>query len=226
MTLDRTHLITFVAGAIVGLLAGFFTAKGIYDRPVDESVSRDTVRITDTIPHYYPQPVDGTVVRYITRYLPTVRDGISQYQDGTAKRDTASRIDHFREVTQKVEHFADTSKMIAVEVPITSKHYGSKDYDAWVSGFEVSLDSIKVYKETQYITEVRTISKPPNKWELDLIGGLDCNTARQDFTPYAGGEILYKPNRLQVGVRAVVSKTANTGKFEPSVGGVVKIRIF
>ena len=214
MTLDRTHLITFIAGAIVGLLTGFFTAKGIYDRPIKESVTRDTVRITDTIPHYYPQPVDGTVVRYITRHLPT------------AKRDTASRVDHFREVTQMVEHFADTSKMIAVEVPIESKHYHGKEYDAWVSGYEPSLDSIKVYKETQYITETITRMKPPNKWEMDLFGGLDYNTARQDFTPYAGGEILYKPNRLQVGVRAGVSKTANTGKFEPSVGGVVKIRIF
>jgi len=211
MTLDRTHLITFVAGAIVGLLAGFFIGKGIYDRPIKESVTRDTVRITDTIPHYYPQPVDGTVVRYITRYLPT------------AKRDTASRVDHFRDLTQKVEHFADTSKMIAVEVPIESKHYHGKEYDAWVSGFEVSLDSIKVYKETKYITETITRMKPPNKWELDLIGGLDYNTARQDFTPYAGGELLYKPSRLQVGVRGGVVKT---DKAEPFVGGVVKIRIF
>jgi hypothetical protein len=116
--------------------------------------------------------------------------------------------------------------MIAVEVPITSKHYGSKDYDAWVSGYEPSLDSIKVYQRTEYITERITISKPPNRWELDLIGGLDYNTARQDFTPYAGGEIVYKPNRLQVGARAGVSKTANTGKVEPFIGGVVKIRIF
>jgi hypothetical protein len=125
-----------------------------------------------------------------------------------------------------MDHFADTSNMIAVEVPITSKHYGCKDYDAWVSGYEPSLDSIKVYQRTEYITERITISKPPNRWELDLIGGLDYNTTRQDFTPYAGGEILYKPNRLQVGVRAVVSKTANTGKVDPFIGGVVKIRIF
>jgi len=167
------------------------------------------VTLHDTVPEYLPAPKDSVRTKYVTRWLP---------------RDTSSRVDHFIGANN-MDHYADTSKMIAVEVPITSKHYGSKDYDAWVSGFEVSLDSIKVYKETQYITEVRTISKPPNKWELDLIGGLNYNTARQDFTPYAGGEILYKPNRLQVGVRAVVSKTANTGKFEPSVGGVVKIRI-
>ncbi|MBR6284276.1 MAG: hypothetical protein IKR25_08305 [Muribaculaceae bacterium] len=207
---SKKHLIILAAAAILCLLCGFWVGKGMYDRPVEESVSRDTVTLHDTVPEYLPAPKDSVRTKYVTRWLP---------------RDTSSRVDHFIGANN-MDHYADTSKMIAVEVPITSKHYGSKDYDAWVSGFEVSLDSIKVYKETQYITEVRTISKPPNKWELDLIGGLNYNTARQDFTPYAGGEILYKPNRLQVGVRAVVSKTANTGKFEPSVGGVVKIRVF
>lgn len=206
---SKKHLIILAVGALLCLLCGFWVGKGVYDRPVEESVSRDTVTLHDTVPEYLPAPKDSVRTKYVTRWLP---------------RDTSSRVDHFIGANN-MDHYADTSKMIAVEVPITSKHYGSKDYDAWVSGFEVSLDSIKVYKETQYITETITRMKPPNKWELDLIGGLDYNTARQDFTPYAGGEILYKPNRLQVGVRAVVSKTANTGKVEPSVGGVVKIRI-
>ena len=207
---SKKHLIILAVGALLCLLCGFWVGKGMYDRPVEESVSRDTVTLHDTVPEYLPAPKDSVRTRWVTRWLP---------------RDTSSRVDHFIGANN-MDHYADTSKMIAVEVPITSKHYGSKDYDAWVSGFEVSLDSIKVYKETQYITETITRMKPPNKWELDLIGGLNYNTARQDFTPYAGGEILYKPNRLQVGVRAVVSKTANTGKFEPSVGGVVKIRVF
>lgn len=206
---SKKHLIILAAAAILCLLCGFLVGKGMYDRPIEESVSRDTVTLHDTVPEYLPVPKDSVRTKWVTRWLP---------------RDTSSRVDHFIGANN-MDHYADTSKMIAVEVPISSKHYGSKDYDAWVSGFEVSLDSIKVYKETQYITETITRMKPPNKWELDLIGGLDYNTARQDFTPYAGGEILYKPNRLQVGVRAVVSKTANTGKVEPSVGGVVKIRI-
>jgi hypothetical protein len=207
---SKKHLIILAVGALLCLLCGFWVGKGMYDRPVEESITRDTVTLHDTVPEYLPAPKDSVRTRWVTRWLP---------------RDTSSRVDHFIGANN-MDHYADTSKMIAVEVPITSKHYGSKDYDAWVSGFEVSLDSIKVYKETQYITETITRMKPPNKWELDLIGGLNYNTARQDFTPYAGGEILYKPNRLQVGVRAVVSKTANTGKFEPSVGGVVKIRVF
>ena len=206
---DKRRLLYCALVALV-LLAGI----GIYNhctrKPVIESVERDTVVVYDTIPHYYPTPKDSVRTKWVTRWLP-------------ASTDT---IDHFIEANNMVDHFADTSKMIAVEVPITSKHYGCKDYDAWVSGYEAKLDSIKVYQRTEYITERVTISKPPNKWELDLIGGLDYNTARQDFTPYAGGEILYKPNRLQVGMRAGVSKTANTGKVEPFIGAVAKIRIF
>ena len=205
---DKRRLLYCALVALV-LLAGI----GIYNhctrKPVIESVERDTVVVYDTIPHYYPTPKDSVRTKWVTRWLP-------------ASPDT---IDHFIGAN-KMDHYADTSKMIAVEVPITSKHYGCKDYDAWVSGYEPNLDSIKVYQRTEYITERVTISKPPNRWELDLIGGLDYNTARQDFTPYAGGEILYKPNRLQVGMRAGVSKTANAGKVEPFIGGVVKIRIF
>jgi hypothetical protein len=205
---DKRRLLYCALVALV-LLAGI----GIYNhcsrKPVVVGVERDTVVVYDTIPHYYPTTKDSVRTKWVTRWLP-------------ASTDT---IDHFIEVNN-MDHFADTSNMIAVEVPITSKHYGSKDYDAWVSGYEPSLDSIKVYQRTEYITERITISKPPNRWELDLIGGLDYNTTRQDFTPYAGGEILYKPNRLQVGARAGVSKTANTGKVEPFIGGVVKIRIF
>ena len=109
-------------------------------------------------------------------------------------------------------------------MPITSKHYGGKNYDAYVSGFEPNLDSIFVYNETQIITETITRMKPPNKWELDVVGGVDYNTAQKNYTPYAVGELMYKPNRLQVGIQGGVIK--NGDKAEPVIGGKVKIMIF
>ena len=182
---------------------------GIYNRcqrkSVVEKVERDTVVVYDTIFHHYPKPVDSAVVRYVTKVLPVV------------KYDTV-----FRE-NSATEHFADTSKMIAVQVPITSKHYNTPEYDAWVSGYEPSLDSIKVYQRTEYITERVTLSKPPNKWELDAMAGIDYNVASQHYSPYAGGELMYKPNRLQVGIRGGVIKN---DKAEPFAGAVVRYRIF
>lgn len=178
----------------VGLVAlGYELAKHRYNKPFDTKVERDTVTVIDTIPHYYPKPVEVEKLRTEYRWL------------------------------TRVENTTDTlHDSVLVEVPITSKHYGGDQYDAWVSGYEPSLDSIKVYQRTEHITERVTISKPPNKWELDIIGGIDYNIKTQRFTPHAGGELLYKPNRLQVGLRGGVIKNDN---FEPYVGGVVKIKI-
>jgi len=207
MKITKQDVISHVVPAIVGIIIGLCLVK-CASKPVDNiKIERDTVVVVDTAYYDRPVPKDSVRTKYVTRWLP---------------RDTSSRVDHFIGANY-MDHYADTSKMIAVEVPITSKHYGSKDYDAWVSGFEVSLDSIKVYKETQYITEVRTISKPPNKWELDLVGGINYKVQEKKYTPYAGGELLYKPNRLQLGIRGGVEYT---DKLEPVIGAVAKIRLY
>ena len=204
MSIKKRLLYCLIAGIVLGNVV-FWPNR--CSKPVIESVERDTVVVYDPIPHYYPKPVEVEKVRTEYKWL------------------------------TRVEHFADTSKMIdgnnvsnsvtdsvAVVVPIVSKHYSCKDYDAWVSGYEPSLDRIKVYQRTEYITERVTISKPPNKWELDAMAGIDYNVTSQHYSPYAGGELLYKPNRLQVGIRGGVVKGGN--KAEPFAGAVVKVRLF
>jgi hypothetical protein len=198
MKFNKTHLFVFIAGAILGLCTGFFSAKAIYDKPVIENVTRDTVTLHDTIPDIAPTPKDSTRIKWVTRWLTMKPDTITQWETLTIH------------------------DSVAVEVPITSKHYSSKDYDAWVSGFEPSLDSIKVYQKTQVITETITRMKPPNKWELDLTGGIDYNFTAKKYTPHVGGELMYKPNRLQVGIRGGIEYN---DKVEPFVGAVAKIRI-
>ena len=193
MSRDLILALVSAVWLIIGCVCGFFMGKGMYDKPIEESVTRDTVTITDTIPHYYPQPVEVEKLRTEYKWL------------------------------TRVENTTDTlHDSVLVAVPITSKHYGGDQYDAWVSGYEPSLDSIKVYQRTEYVTERVTLSKPPNKWELDIIGGIDYNFNKKKYTPHAGGELIYKPNRLQLGIRGGVVKA---DKVEPYVGGVVKIRI-
>jgi len=201
MILNKTNLIVFLVGVFLGLCTGFFTGKAIYDQPLEESITRDTVIVYDTIPHYYPKPVDSATVKYVTKFFPVV------------KNDT---INHFVEVSKMIH---DT---VAVEVPITTKHYRAMEYDAWVSGYEPSLDSIKVYQKTEVITSTITKVKPPNKWELDIVGGIDYNTAQDKYTPYAVGELLYKPSRLQLGIQGGIIKA---DKVEPVVGVKAKVRI-
>lgn len=198
MSIDKKSAIIALAWFVIGALCGFFMGKAKYDKPIVETVTRDTVTIVDTIPHYYPKPVEVEKVRTEFKYL------------------------------TRIEHIADTSKMIVhdsvlVEVPIESKHYSSPEYDAYISGYMPSLDSIKVYQKETIITETITRMKPPNKWELDLVGGINYDVHKKKYTPFAGGELLYKPSRLQLGIRGGVVKD---DKVEPTIGGVVKIKIF
>jgi hypothetical protein len=108
--------------SLIGCIAiGFYIGKRVYNRPMDTDIQRDTVTLWDTIPHWYPVPVE-------------VKPQKPQYKWLT-----------------KVEHTTDTLLMrdsVLVEVPIESKHYHATEYDAWVSGYEPSLDSIKVYQRT------------------------------------------------------------------------------
>lgn len=171
MTLDKTHLIVFVVGVVLGLLSGFFSGKAIYDKPIVEKVERDTVTIHDTIPDINPAPKDSARIKYITRWLP-------------AKHDT-------------IHHFADVSKMIhdtvAVEVPITSKHYKSEQYDAYISGFEPNLDSIFVYQKTEYITETieRTIKPKRKPWGIGFHAGYGYDFKSKTAAPFIGVGISY-----------------------------------
>ena len=189
---------------VIGGLCGFFAAKGIYDQPLQESVIRDTVTLYDTIVQYTPKPVSVERVRTEYKWLPVVRT------------DTVTRTDYIA--------YHDTA---LVEVPITSKHYQSPEYDAWVSGYEASLDSIKVYSKETVITETITRMKPPNRLSLDVEAGADYMTKKKDMATFAIGDLTYRINdsRFAIGLRGGIVKMP-TDKAEPFVGAVMKLKIF
>ena len=200
---SKKYLIILAAVALLCLLCGFLVAKGMYDRPIEESVSRDTVTLHDTVPDYHPAPKDSARIKWVTRWLPSKPDTITQWETLTIH------------------------DSVAVEVPITSKHYGGKNYDAYVSGFEPNLDSIFVYNETQVITETITRMKPPNRWSLTVNAGVDYGTTSQFWQPYASGELtINNDKRLQLGIEGGVKKSEVTNNFEPFAGAKLKLNIF
>jgi hypothetical protein len=212
MSIDKKSALIALAWFVIGAVCGFFMGKARYDKPIVETVTRDTVTIVDTIPHYYPKPVEVEKVRTEYKWLTrVVAENVGQEKISVDSASFSAKI---------------PQDSVLVEVPIESKHYHADEYDAYVSGYLPSLDSIFVYREKEYITETITRMKPPNKWELDAVAGIDYNVKTQRYTPYAGGELLYKPSRFQFGIRGGVSKIENTGKLQPSIGGVVKVKIF
>ena len=203
MKMNKTHLIVALVMAILGFAAGFFTGKAIYDKPLVESVTRDTLVVFDTIPQYYPKPVEVERVRTEYQWLPI------------------AKITHD---TVGFTQFIHDS--VLVEVPITSKHYHGENYDAYVSGYQPSLDSISVYQRTEYITETITRMKPPNKCELDIIGGINYATSSQHWLPYAGGELmLNRDKRLQFGIEGGILKEPLATKWTPFAGAKIRIKV-
>lgn len=192
MTNKKKAIIAAVFAAVwlaVGFCAGFFTAKGIYDRPVIETITRDTVTVVDTIPHYYPQPVDGTKVKTEYRWL------------------------------TRVEHSTDTliqHDSVLVEVPIESRHYHEAEFDAWVSGYEPSLDSIKVYQKTEYInTTITQVVKDGKHFFFGVAGGCEYGFNDKSATPFAELGLTFKPGRWSIGASGGYQHNGATNTGEP-----------
>lgn len=81
-----------------------------------------------------------------------------------------------------------------VQLPKERKEYSGKDFRAVVSGYQPSLDLIKVFPETKVVTQ--TISVPSRKrshWDLSLQAGygITLQNNRITPTPYIGVGISY-----------------------------------
>ena len=177
---------------VLGIILGFLISKGIYDRPLIEKVERDTVTIHDTIPDYLPVPKDSAHIKWVTRWLPAKPDTVTEWS---------------------IMNIHDT---VAVEVPITSKHYGNETYDAWVSGFEPNLDSIKVYQKTQIVTETITRTVKDNKhFFLDVAGGAEYQFSGKQVVPFAEFGLSFKTGRFGIGAYGGYTHDINENKGLP-----------
>lgn len=133
----------------------------------------DTLRVVvyDTIPYYKPIPRDSVVVRYITERLPIVD----------------SLVDKVDSSVDKVGSSVDS---VAVEIPITHKVYEDSNYTAWVSGYKPSLDSLRIYQQTQTITIVER--KKPKRWSVGVTAGYGITMqGSPQLEPFIGIGLTY-----------------------------------
>lgn len=79
---------------------------------------------------------------------------------------------------------------VEVLVPMEQKHYSDSLYDAWVSGYKPSLDSLHIYQTTKVVTITETVRVPEKKrWGLGVQGGYGFGKA--GASPYVGVGISY-----------------------------------
>lgn len=149
-----SNIIAFICGLWLCLLITRCTNKA-----ATEPTLRDT--IVDTITVVKPVAKDSVVTRY--------------------KWVNVERVKDTTIVNEVSEVVFDT---IQVRLPIESKHYTSINYDAWVSGYEPALDSIKVYSR-------EVVVKPKkSRWSVGLQGGVGMTP--KGLQPYVGIGVAYK----------------------------------
>ena len=102
----------------------------------------------------------------------TVTDTIIERETITAIPDTVFRTVALGEKTVKVVTHDTLCKTDTVEValPYVQKEYRDSNYNAWVSGYEPALDSIKVFPRTVTVHERVTVKEKSRRW--GVFGGV------------------------------------------------------
>lgn len=91
-------------------------------------------------------------------------------------------------------HHADTlfSDSISVILPITQKVYKDSTYEAWVSGYNPTLDSIRVFSPVTTITNTvtnTTVKYKTKHWGLGIQTGIGFTPSK--IEPYIGIGVSY-----------------------------------
>ena len=147
-----SNIVAFMCGLWLCLLITRCTNKAATEPPL-----RDT--IVDTIKVVKPIAVDSVVTRY--------------------KWVNVERVNYVDSVNTISEVVFDT---VTVRLPIESKHYEGESYEAWISGYEPSLDSIKVYQ--------RKVKPKHSRWSIGLQGGVGMTP--KGVQPYIGIGVAYR----------------------------------
>ena len=121
----------------------------------------------------------------------TVTDTIIERETITAIPDTVYRTAALGEKTVKVIIHDTLCKTdtVTVSLPFVQKQYKDSSYSAWISGYEPSLDSIRVFPKTTIIRESKVVRQKDRRW--GVFGGVGIGVSDR-ITPCVGVGIGYR----------------------------------
>lgn len=159
---------------ILGAVTGWWL-RGLSIPPLPKpEIKKDTV--------YIDNPVEIEVTPKGYELVPV----------GTMEK-VSGQIRALEDSLEKKPRIVKKDSLIYIEVPMEQKHYGDSTYDAWVSGYRPSLDSLKLYN-TKEIIPVPVYPKP-KRWGIGVqVGaGVQYGTIHKqmDVGPYIGVGISY-----------------------------------
>lgn len=102
----------------------------------------------------------------------TVTDTIIERETITAIPDTVYRTVALGYKTVKVVIHDTLCKIDTVEValPYVQREYRDSNYNAWVSGYEPALDSIRLFPKTTIVRESKVVRQKDRRW--GIFGGV------------------------------------------------------
>lgn len=128
---------------------------------------------------------------------------------------TIVRVDTIRErfphfVYEKVLDtiFIDKVSESGLKLPITQRYYSTDLYQAWVSGYKPSLDSINVFNKVVERTVNHTIDRVVYPKSIDWYLNVGSMFIDKKVAPYVGLNVKFK-NDLVIG--------ANAGTYEKNM---------
>lgn len=121
----------------------------------------------------------------------TVTDTIVKRDTITSIPDTVFRTVALGEKTVKVVIHDTLCKTdtVTVSLPFVQKQYKDSSYSAWISGYEPSLDSIRVFPKTTIIRESKVVRQKDRRW--GVFGGVGIGVSDR-ITPCVGVGIGYR----------------------------------
>lgn len=146
------------------ILIVFLFCKCNKERKNSDSTFSDTTMYYDTIRYDTLIPRDTLIVRYVIEKLQIIKD--------------STLID-------SVKHDSLLKDSANVIIPISQNYYKEEDFEAWVSGYKASLDSIRIFQNNFYVKKI----VKRKKWGIGLQVGYELSPSAHGL--YMGIGISY-----------------------------------
>ena len=169
------YIVTGV-GIAVAVLIGFLIGQQYPQKPpVEPNTEKvDTLIIRDT--NSYTEPPKEPSPDVLIKEIPvpvSVAD--------------SSAIDSLLKECARLERVGDSLRLVLLRV---QRHYSDSTFDAWVSGVDPRLDSIKTYQTNMVITkEIPVIQVKKSRWGLGIQAGYGAS--KDGLSPYIGIGVSY-----------------------------------
>ena len=164
-------------------------------------IQKDTVFVEKIITHYKPNYKAEQSIGFQTIKIPKIV--IFQELVDSSK----CTVDKLKYSLDSLKYCADS---LEIELQKTQRYYSGNDYEAWVSGINPTLDSIKVKQQIQQITNTYVVD--PEVFNLNV--GLDVDGWNKTLTTINPNlNISYEIKRItingEIGLDIPLNETFN-----------------